>query len=164
MEPEHDAELRRRLVDLLSGRGAHVGFERAFGGLPKKLRGERPEGFPHTPWQLLEHLRIAQWDLLEYCGNPDHESPDWPRGYWPEGDTPPSEEAWDESLEAFRDGLAGMVDLLRDPGTDLFAEIPWSDGHTVLREALLLADHNAYHVGQMVTLRRTLGAWPGTSE
>jgi len=161
METEHDSDLRRRLEDLLAGRGAHVGFEKAFGGLPSELRGKRPEGFPHTPWQLLEHLRIAQWDLVEYSRNPDHESPDWPSGYWPEGDAPPSEQAWEESFEGFRSGLAEMVDLLRDPSTDLFAELAWSDGHTVLREVLLLADHNAYHVGQMVTLRRALGAWPG---
>jgi hypothetical protein len=163
MKPEHDTALRRRLADLIAGRGAHVDSERAIDGLPPELRGTRPPGFPHTPWQLLEHLRIAQWDLLEYCRNPDHESPEWPRGYWPEEDAPPSEQAWEESVEAFRSGLEAMAELVRDPGTDLFAEIPWSDGHTVLREALLLADHNAYHVGQIVTLRRALGAWPGNS-
>ena len=153
-----DASLRQHLIDLLSSERAHAGFEAAVRGLPPELRGRRPEGLAHTPWQLLEHLRIAQWDILEFCRRSDHTSPAWPGGYWPADEAPPRESAWEESLAAFR---RGMCDLVAAPGTDLLAPIPWGEPHhTVLHEALLVADHNAYHVGQLVSLRRLLGAWP----
>ncbi len=155
-----DSDLRRHLVDLLQSRGAHADFDAAVHGFPAELRGVRPAGHAHTPWQLLEHLRIAQWDILDFCRNGDHASPDWPAGYWPETEAPPGGGAWERSVEAFRADLAAMCDLVRDPATDLYARIPWGDGQTVLREALLTADHNAYHVGQLVTLRRALDAWP----
>jgi hypothetical protein len=110
---------------------------------------------------LLEHLRLAQWDILEFCRNSRHKSPDWPNGYWPKTDAPPSTPAWSKSIQHFRKDLKSMQDLVANPKTDLYARIPWGDGQTILREALLVADHNAYHLGQLVDLRRLLGAWKG---
>jgi hypothetical protein len=155
-----DKALREHLLSLLRGGGAHLNFDAAVAGLPPELRGARPPGVPHTPWRLLEHLRIAQWDILEFSRNPRHVSPKFPEGYWPDGDAPPDEAAWDRSVAAFREDLQATQDLVADPGTDLFARIPHGEGQTVLREALLVADHNAYHLGQLVVVRRALGAWP----
>jgi len=151
--------LREHLVNLLQGGNAHTDFDSAVKGLPVELRGKRPKGSPHSPWELLEHLRIAQRDILEFARNPDHESPAWPEGYWPKSPAPPSGAAWTRSVKQFRDDLAAMCDLVRDPATDLFAPLPHGDGQTVLREALLVADHNSYHLGQLVLVRRLLGAW-----
>jgi hypothetical protein len=155
-----DKALREHLVYLLGGGGAHLDFEAAVADLPAELRGVRPAGVPHTPWRLLEHMRIAQWDILEFSRNSKHVSPKFPDGYWPKGDAPPDAAAWDRSVAAFRADLKAMQDLVADPATDLFARIPHGDGQTVLREALLVADHNAYHLGQLVVVRWTLGAWP----
>ena len=155
-----DQSLREHLLYLLRGGGAHLNFDAAVADLPPRLRGARPPGIPHTPWRLLEHLRVAQWDILEFCRNPKHASPDFPAGYWPEGNAPPDDAAWDRSVAAFRADLQAMQDLVADPKTDLFARIPNGEGQTVLREALLVADHNAYHVGQLVLVRRALVAWP----
>jgi len=155
---EHQA-LREHLLYLLRDGGAHLSFEKAIAKLPPKLRGARPRGVPHSPWRLVEHLRIAQWDILEFCRNPKHVSPDFPGGYWPAGDGPPSAAAWNKSVAAFRADLRAMQDLVADPATDLFARIPHGQGQTILREALLVADHNAYHLGQLVVVRRLLGAW-----
>jgi hypothetical protein len=155
----NDQALRQHLDYLLGGGGAHLDFDKAIAGLPPELRGARAPNNPHTAWRLLEHLRIAQWDILEFSRNPKHVSPDWPAGYWPEGDAPPDAAAWDQSVAAFKADLADMRALVNDPKTDLFARIPHGDGQTVLREALLVADHNAYHLGQLVFLRRCLGAW-----
>ncbi len=154
-----DQSLRDHLLELLRGGGAHLKLDKALRGLPADLRGARAQGLPHTPWQLLEHLRIAQWDILEFSRNADHVSPKFPDGYWPETAAPPDSQAWDRSVEAFHRDLKAMEDLVADPGTDLYAKIPWGDGQTVLREAMLTADHNAYHIGQLVTLRQALGAW-----
>jgi hypothetical protein len=159
MTPERTAALRDHLLYLLRGGGAHLDFDAAVAGLPPELRGAKPAGQPHTPWRLLEHLRIAQRDILEFSRNPRHVSPPFPDGYWPGGDAPPDEGAWDRSVTAFRADLKAMQDLVADPATDLFASIPHGEGQTVLREALLVADHNAYHLGQLVLLRRLLGAW-----
>ena len=153
--------LRDHLLDLLGGGHAHLDFERAIADLPAALRGARPPGLPHTPWRLVEHMRIAQWDILRFSIDPQHVSPDFPHGYWPEGEAPPDPGAWDRSVAAFRADLQAMKDLVADPGTELFAPIPHGQGQTVLREALLVADHNAYHLGQLVAVRRLLGAWPG---
>ena len=155
----NESVLREHLVNLLSGRGAHVEFDKAVAGLPVALRGKRPRGQSFTLWRLLEHMRIAQWDILEFSHDAKHVSPDWPEGYWPKGDAPPSGKAWNESVSTFRRDLAAMQALVSDPATDLYARIPHGDGQTVLREALLLADHNSYHLGQFVLLRRLLGAW-----
>ena len=156
----HDKALREHLLYLLRGGGAHLDFDAAIADLPAGLRGAKPPGVPHTPWRLLEHLRIAQWDILEFSRNSSHVSPSFPDGYWPRGDSPPDEGAWDKSVAAFRADLAAMQDLVANPATDLFVPIPHGEGQTILREAMLVADHNAYHLGQLVVVRRALGAWP----
>ncbi|MFQ5792034.1 MAG: DinB family protein [Acidobacteriota bacterium] len=157
-----DSSLREHLHKLLSGRQAHVDFEMAVKDLPVELRGKKPEGAPYTPWQLLEHMRIAQWDILEFSRSAAHVSPEFPEGYWPPTESPPDERAWDKSIEAFRADLQAMKDLVVAPSTDLFATMPHGAGRTILREALLLADHNAYHLGQLVLVRRLLNGWPSS--
>jgi DinB superfamily len=154
-----DKALREHLLELLSGGHAHLDFEKAIAGLPAALRGARPPGLPHTPWRLVEHMRIAQWDILRFSVDPKHVSPDFPDGYWPAGDAPPDSDAWDRSVAAFGADLQAMKDLVSNPATDLFKTIPHGQGQTILREVLLVADHNAYHLGQLVTVRRSLGAW-----
>lgn len=155
----NDKSLRDHLVKLLSSTEAHADFESAVKDIPEDARGKRPKGADHSPWELLEHLRIAQWDIVEFSRNQKHESPKWPEGYWPKEKAPADEKAWEKSVRAFKHDLKEMVELVRDEKTDLFVKIPHGDGQTVLREALLLADHNAYHVGQLVLVRRLLGAW-----
>jgi hypothetical protein len=155
----NDKALREHLVELLNGGSAHADFKKVIDGFPEELRGKTPKGAEHSPWELLEHLRIAQWDILDFSRNPDYEAPKWPDDYWPGTAAPPDEKAWDKSVHAFGKDLKAICALVSDAKTDLFAKIPHGDGQTVLREALLVADHNAYHLGQMVLLRRLLGAW-----
>ena len=159
MSRRDDSALRRHVVDMLRGGGAHVDTASAFRGVPARLRGEKPPGAPHTAWQLLEHMRIAQWDILEFSRNPNHVSPEFPSGYWPRNRVPTHPQAWSKSLRAFKEGLKQIEKLVADPSADLFAPIPRGTGQTILREALLVADHNAYHLGQLVLLRRLLGTW-----
>src|SRR5581483_11521234 len=156
---EKDKALREHLLYLLKGGGAHVDFEAAVKDVPAAARGERPRGAPHSLWELVEHMRIAQWDILEFSRNPQHVSPDFPRGYWPNSAAPPKDGAWSRSIQAFRSDLEAMCNLVADRATDLFARIPHGEGQTILREALLVADHNAYHIGQMLLVRRLLGVW-----
>jgi hypothetical protein len=151
--------LRQHVVNLLTGKGAHADFETAIKDLPAAARGQRPKGAEHSPWEVLEHLRIAQSDILEFSVNPDHVSPEWPSGYWPKFQAPETDAEWDQSVEEFRRDLKRMCALVSSEDTDLFAKIPHGDGQTILREALLVADHNAYHIGELVLLRRLLGAW-----
>jgi hypothetical protein len=151
--------LRDHLLELLRGGSAHLDFDKAIKNLPADLRGVRPEGSPHSVWELVEHLRFTQWDILDFSRNPDYATPSWPEDYWPKTPAPPDDAAWDESVAAFRRDLQAMQDLVADPKTDLYAKIPWGDGQTILREAMLVADHNAYHFGQIVTVRQLLGAW-----
>jgi hypothetical protein len=156
---EPDAALRQQLVELMKGGSAHTEFKKALGDFPAEMRGKRPKGSPHSPWELLEHMRIAQLDILEFSRNSKHESPKWPEGYWPESPEPPDPKAWDRSVNGFCQELREMCALVEDDGTDLYKQIPHGDGQTILREALLVADHNAYHLGQFVLLRRMLCAW-----
>ena len=156
----HDRSLREQLISLLKGGQAHVHFMDAIDGFPEAKRGTFVEGLPHTGWQLLEHVRIAQWDILEFSRNAIHVSPGFPEGYWPKTPVPPDEAAWEKSVQSFQHDLQEMAKLVKNQKTDLFATIPHGQGQTILREALLLADHNAYHLGQLVDLRRALGAWP----
>jgi len=144
---------------VLRGGGAHISVEEALTDWPVNLRAVKPAGAAHTAWQLVEHMRIAQWDILEFSRNAKHVSPEFPSGYWPATEAPPDASAWEKSLEAFRADLKAMEELVEDPKTDLFARIPHGEGQTILREALLVADHNAYHLGQLVMLRRLLGTW-----
>jgi len=155
-----DAALRKQLVQLLEGGEAHVRFADAVKDFPADKRGAFAPGLPHTGWQLLEHSRIAQWDILEFSRNAKHVSPEFPQGYWPKTPLPPDEAAWKASLRSFHKNLREMIALVSDPRVDLNARLPWGDGQTVLREALLVADHNAYHLGQIVDLRRALKIWP----
>jgi DinB superfamily len=151
--------LRAELDRLLSGHGAHADFDSAVADLPAELRGKKPEGAAHSLWEVIEHLRIAQWDMLEFSRDPKHVSPEWPAGYWPKHAEPGSGAVWGNSLSAFRRDLKAMRELVADPKSDLFAPLPHGEGQTLLREALQLADHNAYHVGELIVLRRMLGAW-----
>jgi hypothetical protein len=154
-----DQTLRDHVLYLLRGGGAHPDFETVVAGLPGELRGASVDGVSHTPWRLLEHMRICQWDILEFSRNAQHVSPEFPDGYWPAGGAPPDENAWDASVDQFRRDMQAMIELVSDPASDLLARIPHGQGQTLLREALLLADHNAWHLGQLVFLRRALGVW-----
>jgi DinB superfamily len=159
MTADHEQSLRKHLFELLAGGSAHANFDDVIKGLPPKLRGAKPPKFPHTAWMLLEHLRLAQWDILEFSRNPKHVSSPWPSGYWPKTEAPPNAAAWNKSVQQFRRDLKAMQALVANRKTDLFARIPWGDGQTILREALLLADHNSHHLGQLLDVRRLLGAW-----
>ena len=175
---QNHRSLREHIVSLLRGGSAHANFNDAVAGFPAELRGRRfairesestltqrrrtkaaTNGFPYSAWELLEHLRIAQRDILGFSRSPKHMSPKWPSGYWPRAAAPPNPRAWDKSVQSFKADLKAMQELVADPATDLFARIPHGDGQAILREALLLADHNAYHIGQLVLLRKLLGAW-----
>ena len=153
-----ERSLRSQLSDLLVSKSAHLDLKVALKGLPGRYRGSKPRGAPYSIWQLLEHIRIAQWDILEFSVNSKHVSPKWPEGYWPRASAPPSEAAWRKTIRSVERDLASMKQLVLDPKTDLFAQIPHGKSQTILREALLVADHNAYHVGQIVLLRRMLEA------
>src|SRR3712207_5599034 len=156
----HDHVVREHLLYLLRGGGAHMSFDDAVADFPLELINVTPPNVPYTPWHLVEHLRITQWDILEFVRNPHHVSPTWPDGYWPARDAQADAAAWNNSLAAFKADLQAMQALVSDPDTDLYVPLPHGEGQTVLREALLVADHNAYHLGQLVLLRRALGAWP----
>jgi DinB superfamily len=154
-----DKALREQLVKLLTDSEAHANFETAVKDMPAGLQGKRPQGAAHSPWEMLEHLRIAQWDILEFARNAKHKSPDFPEGYWPKSPEPPDAKAWEKSAGAFRADRKALCDLVTNESTDLFVGIPHGDGQTILRQALLAADHNAYHIGELILLRRILGAW-----
>ena len=158
--PDSINPLRQQLAKYIETSEAHASWRDAFAEMPPELRGAKVPGSPHTAWQMLEHLRIAQWDIAGFSRDPKHVSPDFPAGYWPSSPTPPDDTAWDASVRAYHNDAEEMRKLIVDPKTDLFAKIPHSDGKTILREALLLIDHNAYHLGQLVLLRRLLDAWP----
>jgi hypothetical protein len=154
-----DKSLREHLLKLLEGKGAHVDFETAIKKAPVAVRGKRPKGAAHSPWEILEHMRIAQSDILEFSRDSKHVSPEWPTAYWPKSPAPPTKTAWNKSVSAFRADHAAMCALVADDSTDLYAPLPHGDGQTILREALLVADHNAYHLGTLVTTLQLLGAW-----
>jgi len=155
----NDAALREQLRKLLDWQDAHVGFDRAVDGIPPDLRGQKPAGAPYSPWQLLEHLRLAQYDILDFCRNPQYQEMKWPDDYWPASAAPASAADWDASVKQFREDRKAFQDLAADPKIDLFAKIPHGQGQTYLREILLEADHAAYHIGELVVVRRLLGAW-----
>lgn len=157
-----DQDLRRHLVRLLTWHDAHVDFDAAVAGIPAGKYGVQPAGLPYSPWQLVEHLRITQQDILDFSVNADYREKNWPDDYWPGAPDPPTAAAWDESLRAFRADRDGLVRLASDPSIDLYARVPQGDGQTYLRELLLAADHAAYHVGQLVAVRRLLGIWPAS--
>ena len=151
--------LREHVLELLSGGHAHASFEQVVPDFPAKLQGQRPPGLPHSAWMLLEHMRIAQWDILDFSRNPKYRTLKWPEDYWPTDPAPSTATAWNQSIERFQQDLEAMKELVRSPDTDLFATIPWGEGQTILREALLVADHNSHHLGQLIDVRRLLGIW-----
>ena len=153
-----DQSLREHVISLLQGGGAHASFDDTLADWPLHFAGIRVAKFPHTAWMLLEHIRVAQFDLLEFSRNPKHVSPKWPEGYWPETAAPPDEAAWKSSMESCRKELEAMQRLVKDKSVNVFAKLPWGDGQTVLREALIMATHNSYHLGQLMMLRKSL-AW-----
>jgi len=151
-----ETRLRAQLVNSLGGKGAHLPFDKAVKGFTPELAAKRLPHLAHTAWQLVYHLWIAQWDILEFSRDPGHKSPEWPQGYWPAA-APDRPAAWEETISKFRTDLAAMIDLVKDEKNDLLAPFPHGQGQTLLREALLVIDHNSYHVGQLVDLRRLLG-------
>jgi len=150
--PEH-------LVELLKGGHAHIALNDAVKDWPANLQGVRPEGAAHSGWEVLEHLRIAQWDILEFTRNPKHVSPEFPTGYWPKTQAPPDAKAWNNTIKSFRADLEVMIKIVQNKKTDFYTPFTHGDGQTVLREVLVLADHNAYHLGELLLLRRLLGSW-----
>ena len=152
----NDQALREQLISLLDGGNAHVSFDEFVKDFPVEKCGERLEGLPYTAWQVLEHMRIAQWDILEFSRDANHVSPKWPKGYWPDNLQSGSPELWNDTVEKFQSDLETFEDLLRDEATDLFAKIPHGTGQTILREALVLADHNSNHLGVLVVMSRIL--------
>jgi uncharacterized damage-inducible protein DinB len=153
--------LIHQLTELLTKGNAHITFEDALDGLPAHLRSVKPQNMPYNIWQLVEHIRIAQWDILEFSQGPDHQSPQWPEGYWPAADVPASEDAWKQALEQIEAHKQVFIQLLHDRQNQLLEPFPYGNGQNLLREALLIADHTSYHTGQIVLLRRLLGDWPG---
>lgn len=156
---QKETQLQQHMVKMLTSQDAHVDFETAIKDLPANARGQKPKGAEHSPWEVLEHLRITQNDLLEFAVNAKHKSPEFPAGYWPKAQAPTSAAEWDRSVEGFRKDLKRLCDLVSSEPADLFAKIPHGDGQTMLRQALVTADHNAYHLGELVLLRRMLGTW-----
>jgi len=154
-----DEILRQQLAKALDWNEARADFHAAVDGFPARLRGRIPDGFAYSAWQLLEHIRLALWDILEFSRDARHKSPKWPEGYWPKTAEPPSPDAWNKSVKAVEQQVEAMRKLVTDSAHDLFAPLPHGSGQTLLREVLLAADHNAYHIGQLVLLRRVLGAW-----
>ncbi len=154
-----DKQIRNHVISLLKGGNAHVTFDAAVKGLSPELRGVRPDNLPYSAWEQLEHIRIAQWDILEFSTNSNYKPLQWPKDYWPPTPEPPSTTAWNKSIKQVRDDLAAMIALIKNPKTDLYSKIPWGDGQTILREALLIADHTAYHLGELIAIRKSLKAW-----
>jgi uncharacterized damage-inducible protein DinB len=156
---DSNGALRDQLAKLLAWEDAHVGFDKAVANIPTKLRGRQPTGAPYSPWQLLEHLRRTQRDILNFCRDPNYEELDWPADHWPTSSDPPTGKAWDDSIQQFREDRKALQKLAADPEIDLTAQIPHGDGQTYLRELVLAADHTAYHIGQLIVIRRLLGIW-----
>jgi hypothetical protein len=150
-------ELVDQLTKLLLGGNAHAGLKDALEGLPADLRGVKPDKLPYSIWQLVEHIRIAQWDMLNFCLDPNHKSPKWPDDFWPKETAPKDDAAWNESVEQINNDLDEFIGHLEH--SDLYEKIPGGSGQTVLLEALQLADHNAYHTAEIIVIRRLLGAW-----
>ena len=154
--------LRDYLSHALNWGEAHVDWKKAVAGIPAKQQGMRPTGGDHSPWEILEHMRICTWDILEFSRDPKHKSPDWPSGYWPKTPEPPKPTAWNASVQSLEKDLGAMAKLVANPKTDLLSPIPGGSGQNILREALLIVDHNSYHLGQLVLVRKLLGCWPET--
>ncbi len=157
---EGDSVLRRHLVKLLEGGQAYMTFDQAVADFPSEYMNVRPPNVSYTPWHLLEHIRITQWDILDFCRNPNYKYMEWPKDYWPASDEKADQAKWDETLRRFWADHAEMRKLTSDPSLDLYTPIPWGEGQTILREILLVTDHNAYHTGEFTILRQVMGTWP----
>ena len=155
-----DASIRKHVLYLLRGGGAHLSFDDFVDSFPADLCNRQVEGLPYTAWQVLEHMRLAQWDILEFSRDADHVSPEFPKGYWPSPNELGTPALWQKTVDEFRKDLQQMEGLVEDPSTDLYAKIPHGDGQTILREALLIADHNAYHLGVLAVIARIVKAAP----
>jgi hypothetical protein len=155
-----DQIVREQLLALLRGGNAHQGFERAVADFPLEKINSRPPGLPYAPWRLLEHMRIAQWDILEFIRDPGHESPSWPEGYWPPEGQAADEARWRQTIQALMADSLALQEIVADPDSDLYAPLPHGEEYTILREILVVSDHNAYHLGEFGLLREALGAWP----
>ena len=158
---QEDDSVRKHVLSLLRGSSAHISFDDFISGFPADLCNRHIDGLPYTPWQVLEHMRLALWDILEFSRDANHLSPEFPKGYWPQPNEAGTTALWQETVDAFRNDLQQMQSLLDDPATDLHAKIPHGDGQTILREALVVADHNAYHLGVLAVMARILKANPG---
>ena len=156
--------MRNELLNLLSGKGAHLTFDEAVADFPRAFINVRPPNVPYTPWHLIEHIRIAQWDILEFVLNPHHVSPPWPEGYWPDRMTHADKDRWNQTIESYRTDLHDLMDIVRDERIDLLKELPHAPGYTYLREILLVADHTAYHTGEFAILRQAMDTWPEDRE
>jgi hypothetical protein len=157
--PDENRVIHKALLEFLDGGSAHADIDAAVKDFPTRLYAEKPKGWPHSAWQLLEHIRITLHDLLEFCNNPDYRALKWPEGYWPKRDAPGLTESWDASVKAVKKDIRELEKMLKDPDVDIYAKIPWGEGQTILREILLAGDHTSYHVGQLIMLRKQLGAW-----
>jgi hypothetical protein len=159
---DSDETVRQQLLFLLRGGNAHMTFDEAVADFPPESINKRPANVPYTPWHILEHMRIAQWDILEFIRNPGHVSPDWPEGHWPRRDEEANARRWQTTLDDFRADMKALQDMAADPDTDLYAPIPHATNYTIFREILLVADHNAYHIGEFAVLRQVMGTWPAS--
>lgn len=157
--PADDRALRDQLLEFLRAGSAHADAGTALDDFPPALYGAKPAGAPHSGWQLLEHIRFTLHDLLDFCTNSEYLAPKWPDAYWPKEDAPASPEEWKASLKVVKEDLAEFEKLIQNPESNLYAQIPWGEGQTMLREVLLAGDHTSYHLGQLVMLRKQLGAW-----
>lgn len=160
----NDQLLREQLKQLLDGRNAHMPFEEAVADFPMELINTRPTNVPYTFWHLIEHLRLTQYDILDFCRNPDYVEREWPADYWPARDAEASSQAWQASVEQFQADKAALVEIIEDPAVDPLAELTHAPGYTVLREIHVVADHNAYHTGELGILRQVMEAWPEDRE
>ena len=156
----NDRVVREQLLALLRGGQAHMSLDQAVANFPAEAMNAHPPNVPYTPWQLLEHMRITQWDILEFIRDPEYESPPRPEGYWPAPDARTDEAGWQETVRRFRQDLEALQAIVADPDTDLYATMPQGERYTVLREILVVADHNAYHLGEFSILRQVMGTWP----
>lgn len=155
-----DEVVRNQLLFLLRGGGAHMSLAEAVANFPAAHINSFPPNVPYTPWHLLEHIRLAQWDIIEFVIHPDHVSPPWPEGYWPDREARADEADWQGTIQAIHAGVKTLQEMVSNPDTDLYADLPHAPGYTVLREVLLVADHNAYHLGEFAILRQGMGTWP----
>jgi hypothetical protein len=157
-----DQVVREQLLALLDGGNAHMTFEQAVADFPAEHFNTKPANVTYPPWHILEHLRIAQWDILEFIRNPEHVSPSWPAGYWPDPAKTADQDQWDRTISLFLSDLQSLRDIVADPETDLYAPIPHAEDYTIFREILVVSDHTAYHIGEFAVLRQVMGTWPKT--